>query len=313
MKNTFAIVCLLTLLASCNKGSSGSKAAILPTEPEQSLPEEVKAPAIVLDGSNIQGVYLAKFTTLNPGIVGTIPGSAQFRRIDDRISAYVRLFAGSPDTAHFQNVHSGNRCPTMPEDDKNEDGFIDIKEALAVVGPVIIPLDADLTTQLSGNSLWSKSFPNGSYEYMVDTNFDGLLDDMRDEDENPRDNISKIASDAPFDLAGKVFMVQGVGPEKVLPESIASLPKYKNHQTFPIACGVYIPGPMESGTLYEDVITGPVAPVEETIDQPAPEGADEIQIPGKEEEEPVEDTLDDDTEIEETPTTESQPEVIEII
>lgn len=314
MKTTFAIVCLLTLLAGCSKGSSGSRAPSLrpssPDMPDQPQPEE--APGLVLDGSNIQGVYLATFKTLNPQVVGTIAGSAQFRRIDDSIWAFVRLFAGSPDTAHFQNVHSGSRCPTVPEDDKNADGYIDIKEALAVVGPVIIPLDADISSQLSGNSLWSKGFPNGSYEYMNDTSFVKFFADLKEADENTRDNIAKIANDVPFEVTGKVFMVQGVGKEKVLPASVASLPRYASIQTLPIACGVYLPAPMESGTPYEDVITGPVAPVEETVDQPAPVGADEIGSPIPTEEGEPETTEDETPTREPTETSETEetrPEV----
>ena len=308
MKQKFSTVFLLALLTSC--GGGGGSSTVRSLVPPTTQPTTPETPALVLDGSNIQGVYLAKFMTLNSLVVGTIPGSAQFRRVDDRIWAYVRLFAGAPEIGHFQNVHSGNRCPVLPGDDTNRDGYIDIKEALAVVGPVIVPLDADLSTQLAGNKLWSKSFLNGSYDYMSDTNFDSFLANLKEEDENPIDLIGKIPGDIPFEISGKVFMVQGIAAGKELPPSVASLPRYLRQQTLPIACGVYKPISTESGVVYEDVITGPVAPVEETIDQPAPVGADEI--PATATEEPLPPTVvgpsEEPTEVPEVPEVITDPD-----
>lgn len=234
-----------------------------------------EAEVAAADGSNIQGRYIAKFVTLNSHVVGTIPGSAQFRREDNSLYAYLRLFAGSPSIAHFQNVHSGNRCPDM-RDDANGDGYLDYQEALKVVGPVIIPLDWDIGSQLSANSSWPKAFPNGSYEYLKVTNFNRFWDDLKGTDRNPNDNIVKLAPDDGLAITGKVVVIQGIDPVTNLPETAAGYGRWKNYQTFPIACGVFKPMTEDSGVEYEEAIPGPVGPVVEGQDQPAPEGADEI-------------------------------------
>lgn len=261
---------LLSLITACGGNGRSNKDT-------NSLLDEAQAEAelAAADGSNIQGRYIAKFLTLNSHVVGTIPGSAQFIREDNSLYAYLRLFAGSPSIAHFQNVHSGNRCPDM-RDDANGDGYLDYQEALKVVGPIIIPLDWDIGSQLSANSSWPKAFPNGSYEYLKVTNFNRFWDDLKDNDRNPNDNIVKLAPDEGLALTGKVVLIQGIDPVTNLPETAAGYGRWKNYQTFPIACGVFKPSSEETGVVYEETIPGPVGPVVEGQDQPAPEGADEI-------------------------------------
>lgn len=265
-----APVILLTLLAACGGGSSSG------TGSSDRLVEEaeIEAQRAAADGSNIQGRYIAKFTTLNSHVVGTIPGSAQFMREDGRISAFVRLFAGSPSIAHFQNVHMGNRCPTM-SDDTNGDGYLDIQEALKVVGPVVVPLDWDIGSQLSANRSWPRAFPNGSYEYTKVTSFDRFWDDLKSEDRNTNDNIVKLAADEGLAITGKVVMIQGVEEIKNLPDSVAGYDRWKNFQTLPIVCGIYRPYTEDPGVIYEETIPGPIAPVVDGQDQPAAPGEGE--------------------------------------
>lgn len=264
------LLSMTTLLVSCgaNKSSNNDRNTLI----EEAQREAEMA---TLDGSNIQGRYIAKFETLNSHVVGTIPGSAQFKRENNSIYAYLRLFAGSPSIGHFQNVHIGNRCPTM-NDDTNGDGYLDYQEAIAVVGPVIIPLDWDIGSQTAGNSIWPKAFPNGSYEYLKVANFNRFWDDLNDPDRNTEDNIVKLEPNKGLVITGKVVLIQGVEEIKNLPDSVAGNGRWKNYQTFPIACGVFKPTTEETGVIYEDRIPGPIGPVVEGQDTPAPEGADEI-------------------------------------
>lgn len=261
---------ILSFITACGGDGGSSKTNDRLVDDAQAEAEMAAA-----DGSNIQGRYIAKFVTLNSHVVGTIPGSAQFRREDNSLYAYLRLFAGSPSIAHFQNVHSGNRCPDM-SDDANGDGYLDYQEALKVVGPIIIPLDWDIGSQLSANNSWPKAFPNGSYEYLKVTNFNRFWDDLKGTDRNPNDNIIKLAPDEGLAITGKVVLIQGIDPVTNLPETAAGYGRWKNYQTFPIACGVFKPMTEQTGTDYEETIPGPVGPVVEGQDQPAPEGSDEI-------------------------------------
>ena len=66
------------LAGSCGKSSSQSK------------PPEVVSET--LDQSPFDGLYLAKFETLNPHINGTIPGSLTLLRQEDKLMVFVRIY-----------------------------------------------------------------------------------------------------------------------------------------------------------------------------------------------------------------------------
>ena len=86
MKNLFLLMSFL-ILASCGGSSSGPK--------NNSL--EGSTETLVVDGSNIQGIYRADFITLNGHVNGSIPGGVTLKRVDDKLYAYSRIFAGGPE------------------------------------------------------------------------------------------------------------------------------------------------------------------------------------------------------------------------
>lgn len=275
MKNSYQIFSLIVLSSLISCGSDDSGSSNKSSRDQAEAEAETESTIAAADGSSIQGKYIAKFVTVNPHVVGTIPGSAQIMRDENKLSAFVRLFAGSPSIAHFQNVHKGTRCPDM-RDDANGDGYLDYQETLKASGPVLIPLDWDIGSQLAANRSWPKAFPNGSYEYMKFTNFDRFWNDLKETDRNPDDDLVKLAPDEGITVSGMVVIIQGVDANKNLPDSVAGYGRWKNYQTLPIACGVFEPFKGDTGVVFEEGIPGPVAPVEEGQDRPAPEGEDEI-------------------------------------
>ncbi len=220
------------------------------------------------DGANIQGSYIARFGTLNPHVVGSLPGSAHIRREEKKISAFVRLFAGTAATPHFQNVHVGSRCPTIA-DDINFDGYLDYEEVIRVVGPVVIPLDEDISSQSDGNRIWPKSLANGSYSYLKEGKFKSFWKDLKSKDKDPNDNMMKLSSWQGLAITGKVIVILGVSEDKIFPASVKPRSRYKVWASFPIACGLFLPVFNTPGVLYEDRIPGPIAPVEVGQDRPA--------------------------------------------
>lgn len=252
----------LTLLASC--GGSGGGGGSSSGSNGRQMQEE--AP---VDGSNIDGHYQAKFVTLNPHVNGTIPGSANFLRKEDKLFAYVRLFAGYPKAWHQQFVYTGSRCPTQ-NDDTNLDGFVDIAEAEAVVGKILIPLDSDISTQASGRRFFPLGDLSGYFHYERITSFSRFLRDLQDEDKDPNDDMAKIPAGEGLRLAGKVYMVLGVAETVMLPESVATKERRRAFQTLPIACGVFEKVSGMPGRPYVDgEIIGPVADVDPNQDRPA--------------------------------------------
>lgn len=270
---------VLSILAGCGN-DSGSKSGGGAQE------EQARGESIAVDGSNIDGFYKAEFMTLNSHIAGTVPGSVSFTRKEDRLYIYLRLFAGAPKAWHMQAVYTGNRCPTLA-DDLNGDGFIDILEAQKVVGNVLIPLDSDPSTQMSGRNFYPLGDASGSYHYERIINFQRFFNDLQAADPNPEDNIVKLGPDKGMSLIGKVVMIQGVAqptPEgTVMPEgqfpnpqvpeaTVATYGRHKNWQTLPIACGIFqkISDTLPGTEWVNDEIPGPIGDVVEGQDQPAP-------------------------------------------
>ena len=251
------LVSLLIFAQGC--GNSGSNAG-MPVEEE-------RVEVLPLDGSNVQGIYLAKFTTLNPHVNGTIPGSATIMRTEDKFYAYVRIFAGGIKAWHQQNVYLGTRCPTM-RDDLNGDGFIDITEAQKVLGDVLIPLDSNINTQAAGKNIYPLGDASGSYYYERIGSFDKMFNDLKNMDKDVDDNIAKLLPDEGLKIEGKAVLIQGVADTIVLPETVATFGRHKSYQTLPITCGIFQRVTKNPGQLDDGRIPGPIGEVGET---PTPE------------------------------------------
>jgi hypothetical protein len=263
----------LGLSTSCGNKNDSQVKRPPALQAEEEHPRRDEAPeennSLPTDGSNLQGTYLATFSTLNSQINGNVPGSTTLLFKDTRVYVYVRLFAGSPKAWHQQKIYSGSKCPTE-KDDTNKDGFIDINEAEAVVGKILIPLDANISSQKSGRNFFPIGDLSGSYSYERITNLNWLIEDLKAEDWDPEDNIIKIGANEPVILKGRPVMVFGVNQDVALPETITSQSKYKPYQTFPVTCGILEEVKDYPGVPDDGVIPGPVADVMEDQDRPAP-------------------------------------------
>jgi hypothetical protein len=266
MKKNFIFALLPVMVVSCGGGSSNSKSKLQQQQEQQAA----------IDGSEVQGTYLAQLNTLNPQVNGSVPASVTFSRDEDKLAVYTRLFAGSPEAWHQQFVYTGSRCPTL-SDDLNADGFIDITEATKVVGNVLVPMDSDLSSQSAGRNFFPLGDLSGSYFYERVTSFKKFFKDLRTEDSNQNDNMVKLAETEGLNLTGRVAMILGVAPTTVLPETVATQGRYRNFQTFPVACGAFSQVTATPGLPEDGEIPGPVAQVEEGQDRPAPPGSGEVE------------------------------------
>lgn len=259
MNRIFFLIAVLALSVSCGKKGDSSKKSNDETITQSETTE-------VLDGSNIQGTYLARLQTLNGQVNGTIPASATFKRDENDLYAYVRIFAGGPSVWHQQNVYIGNRCPSI-QDDTNGDGFIDVAEGNAVWGKIIIPLDADLSSQSAGKNFYPMSDLSGSYYYERITSFNKFFKDLKS-DEFVDERMTKLSNGEGFDFADKVVVIFGVAESISLPETVATEGRRKSFQTLPIACGIIRKVSWDVGTPDNEEIPGPIGEVEEGQDRP---------------------------------------------
>ncbi|MGE3610146.1 MAG: hypothetical protein AB7I27_11205 [Bacteriovoracaceae bacterium] len=259
-KISLPTIALLSLAISCSPNKNDNK----------KFKELQKEVTINPNGLSADSMFMASFTTLNPHIVGTIPGSATVKRNDNKLYVYSRIFAGAPKAWHQQNIHSGTRCPT-PQDDANGDGYIDIEEAFNVVGKILIPLDADISSQKSGKNFFPLGDLSGSYSYERVTSFNSVLNDLRSTDPDANDDFAKISPDENLIIEGKVVMIQGVNDDVEFPETVATHQKHQTFQTLPIACGIFKEVTEIPGETYDNEIPGPVAEVSDGQDHPAPD------------------------------------------
>ncbi len=217
------ILMMLILATGCGKDSnSSSSASNLTPITIQEMSEKV------------EGNYRVVLRPLNSqihGFIATGSGKIHSRNNVLEINIVMDDITNAP---HYQNLYSGSACPKTNAD-TNGDGFIDVKEAEASIGKVLIPLDADLSGQLKGYG----TNPSGSaYEYSKKAYLDILLTDLKDTDEATIEPIVKLPDHVGLELEGRVIMVHGARDSVKLPDSIRSWPNHTKHQSLPIACGV---------------------------------------------------------------------------
>jgi hypothetical protein len=198
-----------TLLASCGKDGGGGGSS------DPSRNSEIQA-------QQAEGSYRAILRPFNNSLSGFLPsGAAEFKITGDTVGIKTYLDDDAK-VIHMQNVHTGSRCPKL-SDDTNGDGLIDINESMAVTGPVLLPLDADINSAAEGNGI----FPMG----------DGFT-------YNELGSLSKLESDVVsrvgqnLNLAGRMVLIHGVNKGTQMPATIATKDSMPIQSSIPIACGI---------------------------------------------------------------------------
>lgn len=248
MMNLSIKVMLVFIVVSCG-GGGGENSASKKNSKSNRNPIE----------REFKGQYRAVLNSLNNGIAGITTGSATFSYHEDQFIGYVRFSGTQAKVLHTQHVHVGKTCP---EKDENQDGIIDAVETHNVVGKILIPLDADLSSQDRGSSIWPVASENGSYHWNQATTLEKIMADLRESDSDPEDDFVKLGvQDKNFDLTGKVIVIYGVPKESALPESAQSRGRLTNFQGLPVACGVFekithIPGHVDEDQDLGDAPAG---------------------------------------------------------
>lgn len=232
MKKTALVMAsaMLTLVACGNKESKNRNA--LTGQREQARQGE-------------QGRYRAVLNTLNSSVSGHPSGNAEIWVEGDEIKVQVEMNNLRPRAGgHPQHIHTATECPTMAAD-VNNDGFVDVIEGVPTYGPILVPLDGDLSSQAAQREDYPIASSMGSkadfgYVYQEVSSLSRLLADLRAPDENPDDAVVKLEADEDLDLAGRHIVIHGVPDSVNLPDSVATLGTEAREETLPIACGKII-------------------------------------------------------------------------
>jgi hypothetical protein len=215
--------CLLTL-ASCgndnddsSNGSTGSGA-----REEQQLDD--------------QGVYRAVLSPLNTNVAGNTSGTVEIRVEGDEVIAESNVTGAPAGVKHLQNITFSSACPAENAD-VNNDSFVDAAEAAVSTGPILIPLDSDLSDQLNGMSYGPIANSAGMYFYRRSSTLSNILGDLRSVDPDITDPVIKLSPEQDLNLANRVVVVHGVASSANLPGTVTSYGDLPASQTLPIACG----------------------------------------------------------------------------
>lgn len=197
----------LMLTVGCGKSGGGSKSS---------------SSQAALMQSQVEGNYRAILRPFNNHLSGFLPsGFAEINIAGDNAS-FKTMLDDDARVIHMQSVHTGTRCPNAG-DDTNGDSYVDINEAYAVVGKVLIPLDSDLNNQALGAGIYPLG---GGYTYIEAASLKNLQTDV------------KSRTGENLNLTGRVVLLHGVSPVTQVPNTFGTLEGMSQQASAPIACGV---------------------------------------------------------------------------
>jgi hypothetical protein len=179
--------------------------------------------------------YHAVLRPLNKNF-GSYKGWAGFSITENQFWARVKVKGRKTKDMHAQYIHVGSRCPSL-QDDSNGDGYLDFIEVVNASGPILIPLDSNLTTQMKGIFEFPRMRRQPFYYYSEACNLQWLIEDLTREDVISDDYMTKLPPKQRLNMDRRIVIIYGVDQERYLPSSVRTSPGYTSQFTFPIACG----------------------------------------------------------------------------
>jgi hypothetical protein len=170
----------------------------------------------------LAGSYRVRLDPVNPQFGNNLSADFEVEVQGENLQVNLDVKGAPASIMHAQHIHGGSACPTQA-DDTNNDGVLDITETQAVVGEVIIPLDADLSSPDAGKEEYPVADDKGDYVYAEETVVSSLLNDLNDN---------------AFELAGKPVVIHGIAADTALPETVDAAGADSPHELLPIACGI---------------------------------------------------------------------------
>jgi hypothetical protein len=169
-----------------------------------------------------QGLYRAILRPLNNHLSGFLPTGKAIVEIDKEQIQISTHLDDDAKVLHIQSIQNGTRCPSL-NDDTNQDGILDIEEATAVAGEVLIHLDGSLDGGPEGDGL----YPWGSgFFYKKRADLPVIENEIR------------LRTKKNLALADRVVMIYGVSKNTPLPETVATRSQLPKDSSIPVVCGV---------------------------------------------------------------------------
>jgi hypothetical protein len=180
-----------------------------------------------------EGTYRAYLRPLNGH---QTKGTVTVRLEQDEFVVREAIADAPENIMHFQFIVSG-KCPST-ESDTNADGFVDMNEAMAKLGKILIPLDSHLDSQIDGSDYGPLANPAGAIVYNRRGSLSKMLADLYAVDPSADDHLGKLNSGEKFVLHGKSVVI--LGTKMSLPDTVGSFAGLSRVASLPIACGEFI-------------------------------------------------------------------------
>lgn len=240
----------MTMMAHSNRLVTGT-ALIVATLAGSACADEASAPsgpaplAAARGGSGTQmplregALYVANLHPLNARVQqqldpdkhtphGVTSGKAYFRVVNGMLHATVDVMGAEPvdgepfpEGLHAQHIHAANQCPSMSAD-VNGDRIVDVIEGVPFYGPILVPLDGDISNTTSEIPTFPLAMgERGTYHYEASTSLSTLMQALGE----------------PLDLPVRHVVIHGVDLDTPLPASVQSLGGLPPQITLPVACG----------------------------------------------------------------------------
>ena len=170
-------------------------------------------------------VYKAVLKPLNPNASARAAfGKAKIRVQGSMATVQLEAMGLDRNTLHLQHIHAADQCPTMA-DDVNRDGYLDLFEGVPKYGPILIPLDGNLSDEASNFASFPTA-PQGKINYMESVSVADLL------------AYQSVQDDGGFlNIAGRHIVIHGVAASTELPETVGTIDGVPAQVTIPVACG----------------------------------------------------------------------------
>lgn len=184
-----------------------------------------------------EGIYRATLLPINPEKHGHSEGAIEVKIEGDHVVVSTNMNEVHSGIKHYQNIMTHTSCPDL-SDDHNADSYVDIVEAIAKTGQILIPLDSNIGNQLRGIDYGPIANSMGQYVYKRSTSLTELLVDLRSPDPDLTDSIVKLPFGTDLNLSGRAVLIHGIRPSDDLPEDLLAIGNHKSFEIMPVACGI---------------------------------------------------------------------------
>lgn len=181
------------------------------------------------ENANEQVVYEVDLSALNSEVTGSeTTGKASFTVSENTMKVVIDVKNAPADMEHWQHFHgfvNGDEA-SCAQEDKNEDGIIDVTETEDASGTTMIPFNEIPTDIDLGDSTYPIADKEGNYHYETSIKIDDL-----------NEAFAKAFDGQDVNLDTRVLYIHGVPKDTDLPESVKSIEDIPAQVTLPIACG----------------------------------------------------------------------------